>query len=88
MRVYEIIKGIFNTIKDRWNSKSPIIFKRITNICCSVSAVAIAVNLALSASGASEPSWWVSIYPYLVGIPAGMAAMAKLTKEDHGQQDN
>lgn len=79
---------IFKTIKDRWNADSPILFKRITNIGCSVSAIAISVNLALSASGANEPHWWVNVFPYLVGIPAGVAALAKLTKEDHGQQDN
>jgi hypothetical protein len=78
---------IYKTIKDRWNADSPILFKRITNIGCSVSAIAISVNLALSASGANEPHWWVAVFPYLVGIPAGMAAVAKLTKEN-GRQDN
>lgn len=78
---------IYKTIKDRWKAKSPILFKRITNIGCTVSAIAISVNLALSASGANEPQWWVAVFPYLVGIPAGMAAVAKLTKEN-GRQDN
>lgn len=73
---------IFKTIKDRWNADSPILFKRITNIGCAISAIAISVNIALSASGASEPSWWVSVFPYLVGIPAGMAAVAKLTRNN------
>lgn len=85
--LFERIKNLFKTIKDRWNSKSPKLFKRITNIGCSVSAIAISVNLALVASGANEPQWWVNIFPYLVGIPAGMAAVAKLTKEN-GRQDN
>lgn len=75
---------IFKTIKDRWNADSPILFKRITNIGCSVSAIAISVNLALSASGANEPHWWVNVFPYLVGIPAGMAAVAKLTRDNTG----
>lgn len=79
---------MYKTIKDRWKAESPLLFKRITNISCSISAIAIAVNLALSASGANQPQWWVNIFPYLVGIPAGMAAVAKLTKDDHGRQDN
>ena len=78
---------IYKTIKDRWKAESPILFKRITSIGCTISAIAISVNLALAASGANEPQWWVNIFPYLVGIPAGMAAVAKLTKEN-GRQDN
>ena len=46
-----------------------------------ISGMALAMHLAMDSSGANEPTWWVNIYPYLIAIPAGMAACAKLTKE-------
>lgn len=52
----------------------------------SISTVAIAIQTALMAAGAVTPQWWTDIFPYLVGIPAGMAAVAKLTKEDNDNE--
>ena len=80
-KIINYIIKITNTIKSRWLSKSPKFFRGIIKIGCSISAIAISINIALSTSGAIEPSWWINIYPYLVGIPAGMAATAKLTKD-------
>ena len=45
--------------------------------------MAIAIHVAVTTAGATEPNWWNAIYPYLVGIPAGMAFVAKMTKEDN-----
>lgn len=73
---------IITVLKTRWKASTPIFFKNVVRIGLSVSVVAIAIHLAISNAGASEPQWWTTIYPYLVGIPAGMAAVAKLTKED------
>ncbi|WP_333615549.1 hypothetical protein [Bacteroides pyogenes] len=54
----------------------------------SVSGIAIAVNTAMGAAGATIPSWWSNVFPYLVGVPAGMAAISKLAKEDkNGKED-
>ena len=64
------MKKNINTLLDRWRSESPLIFKRITNFCLAISGMAIAIHVAVSASGATEPEWWNTIYPYLVGIPA------------------
>ena len=47
-----------------------------------MSAVAIAIHVALVSGGAVEPAWWTDIYPYLIGVPAGMAAVAKMTRVD------
>ncbi len=69
-------------VKKRWKAETPKFFKKIVWSAASVSGVAIAVNAALSMAGATAPSWWIEIYPYLVGVPAGMAAVAKLTKEN------
>ena len=46
-----------------------------------ISGMALAMHLAMDSSGANEPTWWINIYPYLIAIPAGIAACAKLTKE-------
>ena len=42
-----MIKGL-KTLKDRWRSESPLIFKRITNICVTISAMAVAMLAAAS----------------------------------------
>ncbi len=72
--------------KDRWNSKTPLFFKNIIRIGLSISGVALAMHEAMTISGAIEPSWWINIYPYLISIPAGMAATAKLTR-DHKEEN-
>jgi len=77
-----MIKGL-KTLKDRWRSESPLIFKRITNICVTISAMAVAMHMACMAAGAIEPYWWTSVYPYVVGISAGMAFVSKLTKDNN-----
>lgn len=74
--------GLFSNLKARWKARSPLIFRRITNVCVAISGVALAVQTALTAAGAQAPEWWLAAYPYLIGVPAGMAAVAKLTKED------
>lgn len=76
------ISNSIRSIKERWTAKSPVIFRRICNVCVGISTVAAAIQTALMASGATTPQWWTDIFPYLIGIPAGMAAVAKLTKED------
>ena len=85
MKITTLIKSVgrlFTVLKTRCKATTPIFFKNVIRIGVSVSAIAIAVHVAVSSAGANEPQWWLSIYPYLVGIPAGMVAIAKLTKED------
>lgn len=57
----------------------PRFFKRICWVCSLISGTALAVNTAVMAAGAEMPEWWAQAFPYLVGIPAGMAFMAKFT---------
>ena len=64
----------------RWKAKTPKIFKRIIKFALAISGLAIAVHGALVAAGAVEPDWWTAIYPYLIGVPAGMASVAKITQ--------
>lgn len=67
------MKKFIQNLKNRWKAETPKFFKMIVRIGLSVSGVA----------GAIEPQWWITIYPYIVGLPAGMAATAKLTR-NHG----
>lgn len=73
-------------VVSRWKAKTPLFFKRIMSFCLCVSGTAIAIHSAIVAAGATEPGWWVTLYPYLVGIPAGAAAVAKFTQtyDDNG----
>ena len=77
------MNNFIKIIKERWQTESPAIFKFITNLCLFISGMAIAIHFAVTTAGATEPNWWNTIYPYLVGVPAGMAFVAKMTKEDN-----
>ena len=75
------MKDIITNIKNRWKSDTPIFFRYIVKIGISISGVALAMHLAVLGAGAEEPQWWIDIYPYIIAIPAGMAATAKLTTD-------
>lgn len=77
---------LFKTLSERWRDATPRFFKRIIYVGSVVSGVALAIHVALVAGNAIEPQWWQDIYPYLIGVPAGMAAVAKLTKEGNEQK--
>lgn len=72
---------LFLTLRNRWQAKTPLIFSRIIKIAVGISTVSIAIQTALTASGASVPEWWEFIFPYFVGAGAGMATIAKLTQQ-------
>lgn len=67
-------------LRDRWKSQTPLVFSRIIKVAMALSTTAIAIQTALMTAGAEIPDWWLSIFPYFVGIGAGMAAVAKLTQ--------
>ncbi len=70
----------FNVLKQRWANKMPKFFKVVLWISALISGTALAVNTAIVAGGGVTHEWWNDIYPYLIGIPAGMAFVAKFTQ--------
>lgn len=76
----------YKTIVGRWKTTTPRFFRGIIWIGSVVSGTALAIQVALTAAGAIAPDWWQNVYPYLIGIPAGMAAVAKLTKETDNER--
>lgn len=66
---------------DRWRAQTPLLFKRIIKIALSISAIALGINGALEMGHADIPIWWSVVYPYLIGVPAGMSVIAKFTQE-------
>lgn len=75
------MKKVINIIIKRWQAKMPIFFKWIMGIGTGVAAVALAIQMALNSGGAIAPEWWEKLYPYLIGIGAGMTACAKFTQK-------
>jgi hypothetical protein len=75
------MKKLILELKSRWQTDSPLFFKKVMQISVFISGMALSMHLAMDSSGANEPTWWINIYPYLIAIPAGIAACAKLTKE-------
>lgn len=82
------MKKEIQTIIDRWKAESPKLFKRMTRTTLAISGAAVAIHVAVIASGATEPEWWCSAYPYIVGIPAGMAFVSKLTRKQQEGEEN
>ena len=72
------MRASFKSIISRWRATTPKFFKNIVVLGSGVSIVAVAIH---TAAAATPPEWWIKIYPYLVGAAAGMAAVAKLTRE-------
>ncbi|SFG38119.1 hypothetical protein [Prevotella sp. KH2C16] len=81
------IKTLWRLVAARWRAKTPKFFGNIIKAGTGIATVAVAIQGTLAASGASVPGWWETAFPYLVGIPAGMAAVAKLTREDNKNED-
>ena len=75
------MQNIFKIISKRWRSAMPKFFKWILGIAASISGVALAIQTSLLTAGVCIPTWWETLCPYLIGIGAGMAAVAKLTQE-------
>ena len=77
---------IFNTIRQRWQNTMPKFFACICWVCALISGTALAVHTAITAGGGVPHEWWNDIYPYLLGIPAGAAFVAKFTQnyDSHG----
>ncbi len=71
---------IWTTISERWHKTMPKFFKVICWVGALISGTALAVNEAMQIGGAVAPDWWVEIYPYLVGMPAAAAFVAKFTR--------
>ena len=75
------MKKLILELRNRWKSESPLFFKKVMQIGVFISGMSLSMHIAMSSSGANEPTWWINIYPYLIAIPAGMAACAKMTKQ-------
>ena len=80
------MKKILKEIRNRWKAETPKFFKNIVKIGLSISGIALAMHLAVLGAGAEEPQWWIDVYPYIIAIPAGMAATAKLTMKQKNDE--
>lgn len=67
-------------LRSRWHNTMPKFFSCICWVCTLISGTALAVNTAITSGGGTTHEWWDNIYPYLLGIPAGMAFVAKFTQ--------
>lgn len=74
-----------DVLKKRWTNAMPRFFRVICWASALVSGTALAVNTAIVAGGGVPHAWWSDIYPYLLGVPAGMAFVAKFTQQYSGK---
>ena len=80
MRTIVKMKQFWKLLELRWRNSMPKFFRTIFLICSLISGTALAINTAIIAAGAVPHDWWTEIYPYFIGIPAGMAFVAKFTQ--------
>lgn len=69
-----------NVLRQRWTNTMPKFFRWVCYISAFVGGTALAVNTAIVAGGGTTHEWWNDIYPYLLGVPAGAAFVAKFTQ--------
>lgn len=79
------VKKAGHTLTQRWMNTMPKFFRMVFWICSLISGTALAINTAIVAGGGTPHEWWTDIYPYLIGIPAGMAFAAKFTQQYNGK---
>lgn len=75
----EIIKKTGNEVVGRWQQKMPRFFRQLVVLCACVAVTAYVVNTVMTVGGATPHEWWTDIYPLLLGVPAGMIVVCKLT---------
>lgn len=75
-----------DVLKARWTNAMPKFFRTVCWLSALVGGTALAVNTAITSGGGTTHEWWNDIYPYLLGIPAGAAFVAKFTQnyDKHG----
>jgi len=83
-----MMKKFWNTIRARWTTAMPKFFSVICWVGTLVSGTALAANTAITAGGGTPHEWWTDIYPYLLGIPAGAAFVAKFTRTYNGNDND
>ncbi len=71
---------LWQTLQSRWRNSMPRFFNRVCWLSALVSGTALAVNTAVVQGGGTTHEWWNDIYPYLLGVPAGMFFAAKFTQ--------
>lgn len=63
----------------RWQQKMPKFFRWMIYLCAFISGIALTVNTSIIAAGAQPHEWWSDIFPYLIGVPAGVMFTCKFT---------
>ena len=71
-----------NTIIERWNSKSPMFFKKMKSAALSLGGSAAAVLVANGAMTLNLNATLINALGYIVAACVAIAGTAKLTKED------
>lgn len=67
-------------LRHRWSNTMPKFFRIVCWLSALIGGTALAVNTAITSGGGTTHEWWNDIYPYLIGIPAGAAFVAKFTQ--------
>lgn len=75
----EAIKNAGNELVERWKLKMPRLFYWMTIVAACVLSVAVTIHFTVETAGAQHVEWWSTIYPYIVGVCAGIIAVCKLT---------
>lgn len=75
----EAIKNTGNEVVERWKGKMPKFFYWLSVIAMSVLFVAVTIHFTVESAGAQHVEWWSAVYPYIVGVCAGIIAVSKLT---------
>jgi hypothetical protein len=73
------MRGIWNTMVERWRNAMPGFFKVVMRICILVGGTATAIHIGFRELGITPDAWWDDISRYLIGGSIGGAFVAKFT---------
>ena len=84
-----MIKDDFNEIKDRWHSRSPRLFRRLTNLAITLGTSAVAVIASdklfdLQSYGVSQDVFTGA--GYIIVFCAALGLTSKITREYNGDK--
>ena len=75
----EELRKTSNEAIKRWKERMPKFFRWMMYLCACISGTALAANTAILAAGAQPHEWWSDLFPYLIGVPAGVMFACKFT---------
>lgn len=65
----------------RWRAETPKVWRWVRNVSATLSAMAVASYTAITAVGIVVSPTWASVFAYVIGVTAAIAALSQFTSK-------